>query len=44
MTRTLSLFVIFSMLSLAGGAAEAASVEVANSVVKVFSTMRQPDP
>jgi S1-C subfamily serine protease len=43
MTRTLSLFVIFSVLPLMGGTAQAAGVEVANSVVKVFSTMRYPD-
>ncbi len=43
MTRILSLLVIFSTLPLLGGAAQAADVEVANSVVKVFSTMRYPD-
>jgi S1-C subfamily serine protease len=43
MIRTLSLSVIFSTLALISGAAHAADVEVANSVVKVFSTMRYPD-
>jgi S1-C subfamily serine protease len=43
MIRNLSLLVIFSTLLLFGGAAQAADVEVANSVVKVFSTMRYPD-
>jgi S1-C subfamily serine protease len=43
MLRTLSLLVIFSTLPLRGGTAQAADVEVANSVVKVFSTMRYPD-
>ena len=43
MTRSIPLIVIFAALSLHGGATRAASAPVANSVVKVFSTMRYPD-
>ena len=43
MTRSIPLLVIFSTLSLGSAATRAASTPVANSVVKVFSTMRYPD-
>jgi S1-C subfamily serine protease len=43
MTRSIPLMVIFSALSLCSAVTCAASTPVANSVVKVFSTMRFPD-
>ncbi len=43
MTRSLPLLVILAALSLPAAPARAAGTSVANSVVKVFSTMRYPD-
>ncbi|MFI4890299.1 MAG: trypsin-like peptidase domain-containing protein [Steroidobacterales bacterium] len=44
MTRSVLLFLCLAAFAMSGGARGAGAAEVANSVVKVFSTMRYPDP
>jgi S1-C subfamily serine protease len=44
MIRSVLLFLCVAVLAMPGGVRIAGAAEVANSVVKVFSTMRYPDP